>query len=93
MIYSIKTLTPFGPNQVCAGHITYLKTGEGWMYLAIVMDLYSRRIIGWETHKRMTTNLVDQALMRAIKLKQPKRGVVFHSDHGSRSIASAFANC
>ena len=46
------------PNTVWAGDVTYLKTGEGWMYLAIVMDLYSRRIVGWHISKRMTTDLV-----------------------------------
>jgi putative transposase len=58
-----QNFNPVGPNQVWAGDITYLKTGEGWIYLAIVMDLYSRRIIGWEIHKRMTTELVERALI------------------------------
>lgn len=45
---------PVGPNQIWAGDVSYLKTGEGWLYLAIVMDLYSRRIVGWHISKRMT---------------------------------------
>ncbi|MGI0120493.1 DDE-type integrase/transposase/recombinase, partial [Zooshikella sp. RANM57] len=49
---------PTAANQVWAGDVTYLKTGEGWMYLAVVMDLYSRRIVGWHIDKRMTTDLV-----------------------------------
>jgi putative transposase len=85
-----QNFNPVGPNQVWAGDITYLKTGEGWMYLAIVMDLYSRRIIGWEIHKRMTTDLVERALLRAIKLRRPKRGVVFHSDRGSQYTSRRF---
>ena len=49
-----QNFNPVAPNQVWAGDVTYLKTGEGWMYLAIVMDLYSRRIVGWHLDKRMT---------------------------------------
>ena len=72
------------PNQVWAGDVTYLKTGEGWMYLAIVMDLYSRRIVGWHIDKRMTTDLVSKAMMKAYNLRQPSKGLVFHSDRGSQ---------
>ena len=53
-----QNFNPVGPNQVWAGDITYLSTAEGWCYLAVVMDLYSRRIVGWHVDKRMTTNLV-----------------------------------
>ncbi len=56
-----QNFNPVAPNQVWAGDITYLKTGEGWMYLAIVMDLYSRRIVGWYISKRMTTDLICKA--------------------------------
>ena len=48
---------PVAPNEIWAGDVTYLKTGEGWMYLAVVMDLYSRRIVGWHIDKRMTAEL------------------------------------
>ena len=51
-----QNFNPIAPNQVWAGDVTYLKTDEGWMYLAIVMDLYSRRIVGWHLSKRMTTD-------------------------------------
>lgn len=56
---------PVAPNEIWAGDVTYLKTGEGWMYLAVVMDLFSRRIVGWHIDKRMTTDLVSKALIRA----------------------------
>lgn len=75
---------PVGPNQVWAGDVTYLKTGEGWMYLAVVMDLYSRRIVGWHIAKRMKTDLVCKALMKAYNVRQPPKGLVFHSDRGSQ---------
>lgn len=54
-----------GKNQVWAGDVTYLKTDEGWIYLAIVMDLYSRRIVGWHIDKRMKADLVSKALIKA----------------------------
>ncbi len=60
-----QNFNPVAPNQVWAGDITYLKTGEGWMYLAIVMDLYSRRIVGWYISKRMTTDLICKAMIMA----------------------------
>ncbi|GEM_PF-1726693 len=85
-----QNFNPVGPNQVLAGDMTYLKTGEGWMYLDIVMNLYSRRIIGWEIYKRMTTGLVEQALLRVIKFRRPKRGAVFHSDRGSQCTSLRF---
>lgn len=79
-----QNFNPPGPNEVWAGDVTYLKTGEGWMYLAIVMDLYSRRIVGWHIDKRMTSGLVEKALIKAYNLRQPPKGLVFHSDRGSQ---------
>lgn len=79
-----QNFNPVAPNQVWAGDVTYLRTGEGWMYLAIVMDLYSRRIVGWHIDKRMTTDLVSKAIMKAYNLRQPPKGLVFHSDRGSQ---------
>ena len=74
-----QNFNPVGKNQVWAGDITYLRTDEGWMYLAVVMDLYSRRIIGWHISKRMTTDLISKAMQRAINLRRPPYGCVFHS--------------
>ncbi len=79
-----QNFNPIAANQVLAGDVTYLKTGEGWMYLAIVMDLYSRRIVGWHIDKRMTTDLVSKVMMKAYNLRQPPKGLVFHSDRGSQ---------
>lgn len=85
-----QNFNPMGVNEVWAGDVTYLKTGEGWMYLAIVMDLYSRRIVGWHIDKRMTTDLVYRAMLKAINLRQPGKGLVFHSDRGSQYTSKRF---
>lgn len=85
-----QNFNPIAPNQVWAGDVTYLKTDEGWMYLAIVMDLYSRRIVGWHLSKRMTTDLVNKALMKAYNLRQPPKGLVFHSDRGSQYTSKRY---
>jgi putative transposase len=74
---------PKQANQIWAGDVTYLRTGQGWMYLAVVMDLYSRRIIGWSIHKRMTVDLVERAMQMALNLRQPSNALIFHSDRGS----------
>jgi transposase InsO family protein len=85
-----QNFNPTAANQVWAGDVTYLKTGEGWMYLAIVMDLYSRRIVGWCVDNRMTTDLISKALMKAYNLRQPPKGLVFHSDRGSQYTSKQF---
>jgi len=85
-----QNFNPVGINEVWAGDITYLKTAEGWMYLAIVMDLYSRRIVGWYISKRMTTDLICKALIMAYNLRQPPKGLVFHSDRGSQYTSKRY---
>ncbi|MGX9543281.1 IS3 family transposase, partial [Shewanella sp. A22] len=81
---------PVGPNQVWAGDVSYLKTGEGWLYLAVVMDLYSRRIVGWHISKRMTRSLVEKAFLKAYNLRKPPKGLVFHSDRGSQYTSKGY---
>ena len=83
---------PVALNEIWAGDVTYLRTGEGWMYLAVVMDLFSRRIVGWHIDKRMTTDLVSKALIKAYHLRQPGKGCVFHSDRGSQYTSERFRN-
>lgn len=85
-----QNFNPVGQDQIWAGDITYLKTAEGWVYLAIVMDLYSRRIIGWATDKRMTTGLISRAMIMAYNLRQPLKGLVFHSDRGSQYTSKSY---
>jgi putative transposase len=76
--------TVTAPNQVWVGDISYIWTKEGWLYLAVVIDLYARRVVGWATSDRMHKELPISALKRAINLRQPKAGLIFHSDRGSQ---------
>jgi len=72
------------PGEVWVSDITYVWTNEGWLYLASVMDLFSRRIIGWQMSHRMTKELVLTALERAIRKQPPTEGLIHHSDRGSQ---------
>ncbi|MBP6103506.1 MAG: IS3 family transposase [Gammaproteobacteria bacterium] len=72
------------PNQKWVTDITYVATQEGWLYLATVMDLYSRAIIGWSLHDRLTTSLVIEALEMALWRRKFPKGVLVHSDRGSQ---------
>jgi putative transposase len=72
------------PNQKFVGDITYIWTAEGWMYLAIVIDLYSRAVIGWSMQSTMSRQLVCDALMMALRRRYFPKGVLFHSDRGSQ---------
>ena len=85
-----QNFNPTGPNQIWAGDVTFLRTAEGWMYLAVVMDLFSRRIVGWHIDKHMTTELVCKAMMKAYHLRQPSEGLVFHSDRGSQYTSKRY---
>ena len=78
------------PNHVWAADITVLWSGSGWLYLAVVMDLYSRRIIGWAMQKRMTDDLVISALDAALGQRKPKHGLIHHSDQGSQYASESF---
>ena len=69
-------------NMVWVSDITYIKTMEGWLYLAVVMDLYSRKIVGWALARNMTVEMVKSALMMAIGRRKPGNGLIHHSDRG-----------
>jgi transposase InsO family protein len=71
------------PDQVWTADITYLATGEGWLYLAVVLDLYTRQIVGWAMRERMTKELVIDALRMAWFRRRPAPGLIHHSDRGS----------
>ena len=72
------------PNEKWAADISYIWTAQGWLYLAVMLDLYSRRVIGWAVGARMTSDLPLRALNRAIGLRQPGAGVIHHGDRGSQ---------
>lgn len=72
------------PNQKWAGDISYIWTREGWVYLAVVLDLHSRRVIGWATSNRLKKDLTIRALNMAIALREPPEGCIHHTDRGSQ---------
>jgi len=77
---------PTGPNQIWVTDITYVKTAEGWLYLAAVLDLWSRRVVGWATAPTLHATLTEAALRKAIRDRQPPRGLLHHSDRGSQYV-------
>lgn len=77
-------------DQVWLSDITYIKTSEGWLYLAIVMDLYSRRILGWSLREYMTKEIVIEALSNALKNYRMTADTIFHSDRGVQFTAEEF---
>lgn len=85
-----REFTATGPNQKWAADITYLSTGEGWLYLAVVMDLFSRRIVGWSMSDSLEAKLVLRALAMATDARQPRDGLMHHSDRGSQYASDAF---
>lgn len=72
------------PNRVWASDITYIRTGEGWVYLAVVLDLHSRRVVGWELGARLTAVLITSAMHRALETRCVDPGLILHSDRGGQ---------
>src|SRR3712207_4481229 len=81
---------PEGPDVLWVADITYLRTWEGWLYLAAVQDAYSRRIVGWSMADHMRTALVVDALEMALHRRRPAPGLIHHSDQGSQYVALGF---
>ncbi|WP_436873071.1 IS3 family transposase [Acinetobacter haemolyticus] len=79
-----RQFNPTHPNQLWVTDITYIRTHEGWLYLAVVIDLFSRLVIGWSMKSRITTDLVLDALLMALWRRNPKNKVLIHSDQGSQ---------
>lgn len=77
------------PNCYWVGDITYIPTAEGWLYLATVIDLYSRKVIGWSMSERMKADLVNNALLLAIWQRKPSKGLIWHTDQGSQYASSS----
>ncbi len=80
------------PNQRWVSDITYLWTGEGWLYLAVILDLYSRKVVGWSTSNRLQSDLVLEALQMALGLRTLVPGLIHHSDRGSQYASQDFQN-
>jgi len=78
------------PNEVWVGDITYVWTAEGWCYLAVLVDLFARRVVGWAFADHMRTELPLTALKRALATRQPGAGLVHHSDRGSQYASHAY---
>ena len=85
-----RDFSPAQPDQVYAADVTYIWTSEGWLYLAVVVDLFSRKIVGWSMSSRMKADLVCDALKMAIWQRRPKAGLIHHSDRGSQYASRAF---
>ncbi|OIQ92629.1 IS2 transposase TnpB [mine drainage metagenome] len=85
-----RNFTPVAPNQVWTADITYLWTDEGWLYLAIVLDLFNREVVGWSLKPRMTADIVTDALTMAWFRRRPAAGLMHHSDRGSQYASHAF---
>ena len=82
--------TTSAPNEVWVSDITYVWTVEGWSYLATVIDLYSRRMVGWAFGAHMTAELVIDALRRAIELREPPAGMIVHTDRGGQYASADY---
>jgi len=76
-----------GPDKVWAGDITYVWTMEGWVYLAVLIDLYSRRVVGWAADKTLSRRLAIRALKMAIKARKPLPGLIHHTDRGCQYVS------
>jgi len=85
-----QNFTANAPNLKWAGDITYLYTNEGWLYLAVIIDLYSRTVVGWSMASRMTSELVCDALRMALFRRSFPTGVIVHSDRGSQYCANDY---
>jgi putative transposase len=77
-------------DKVYVGDMTYLPTGEGWLYLAVVLDLCSRAVVGWSMAEHMRAELVNQAVTMAICQRQPAAGLIMHTDRGSQYGADSY---
>ncbi|GEM_PF-2746092 len=85
-----RQFNPVAPNLAYVSDITYIRTGAGWLYLAIVLDLYARRVVGWAMAPSMPAKLVRDALNMAIQPRRPAPGLIMHSDRGSQYASELY---
>jgi Transposase and inactivated derivatives len=78
------------PNEKWVADVTYIPTRQGWLLLAVVLDLYSRRVVGWSMGERLTSELAQRALKQAIEQRLPGQGLLVHSDRGKEYYANAY---
>jgi transposase InsO family protein len=88
-----RRFNPSRPDTLWAGDITYIRVGSGWLYLAVVMDLFSRRIVGWACSRTADAELSVKALRLAVALRRPMPELLFHSDQGCQYTAERFVEC
>ena len=84
--------TAVRPNEKWVGDITYIETAEGWLYLAVILDLYSRRVVGWAMRERLNAKLVESAWRMAIINRHPPAQLLHHSDRGSQYTSEVYLN-
>jgi len=85
-----REFTVSSPDVAYVGDITYIPTREGWLYLAVVIDLFSRAIVGWSMDSRMKAQLANNAILMAIWKRKPAKGLIFHSDRGSQYASESY---
>ena len=85
-----RNFTPEAPNRLWSADLTYLWTDEGWLYLAVVIDLFNREVVGWAIKERMTADIVTEALTMAWFRRRPEPGLIHHSDRGSQYASAVF---
>jgi transposase InsO family protein len=85
-----RNFTAEGPDQVWVSDITYLGTRSGWLYLAVIIDLFSRMVVGWALSSSLCHEFVVTALKRAIRDRRPGKGLIFHSDRGVQYACTGF---
>jgi putative transposase len=85
-----RNFTPATPNRVWSADLTYVWTDEGWLYLAVVLDLFNREVVGWAIKERMSADIVTDALTMAWFRRHPEPGLMHHSDRGSQYASHAF---
>ncbi len=88
-----RVFTADRPNQKWLGAITYIPTAEGWLYLAAVLDMFSRKIVGWAMDDNMESQLVEQAFLMAARNRKPPKGILHHSDRGSQYASDLYRAC
>ena len=85
-----RNFAPAAPNRVWSADLTYVWTDEGWLYLAVVLDLFNREVVGWAIKSRMSSDIVIDALTMAWFRRRPERGLIHHSDRGSQYASQAY---